>query len=203
MTRNGNHRTPRLAIVLVALVGVALLAGCLGSDDGARPAGEEGADAGETSAGGSPGEAPAGGSGTGDPVTFERTYDGFLVYRTVGDSGPFIREQGNSTTFCFGMPANTTRLDAHLTWTPPEQMGLEFYGPESTTRSWSFQDPSSLYQLPPIEMHLEDPHPGTWRAYAGPGAMGVAIDWTLTLEWTVDRADASVAETFYHGDPCN
>jgi hypothetical protein len=181
--------------LLAIVTAVTVLAGCIGGGDG----GTGSAGVGGTTAG--PEEASE--QEPNQTVTLQREYDGFLVYRSIGDSEPLIREQGNSTTFCFNVPEDTRSFQGHLEWIPPEQMGLEFKGPEKTKKSYNIGNPASLYSLPPIDLRVQDPAPGTWFAYAGPGASGVAIDWNLTMTWNVERGNASVNETFYYGEPCN
>lgn len=127
--------------------------------------------------------------GTPGNVTLTRHFSGTIVYRVPGDR----QFQGDPSAFCFEVPDDTTRLAGHLTWDAPQQMGLEFHGPDTYVST--FDEPSGLVATQgPLDLVVAGPAAATWFTYAGPGIAGGQVHWDLTLSWDVARGNASIDE---------
>lgn len=189
-------RSHRKMVLLTAMLAVIVLtSGCLGLGGDNPPAdavSPTNADARESN------------SSQEAPQVLERGFSGLIYYRS-GVHGEPVEEamwEGDPPGFCVVTPHDTRNVHANLTWTPPQDVGFQMAGPNgSRIDSWS-DGPAGINPVPPINMTLEDPDPGAAYAYVGPGAVGGAIEWSLTLTYVVDRASATTDETEYTGEPC-
>lgn len=178
------------------LVGIALivvLSGCLAGH--APPA-----------AGSVPAErearAPQGGNGgppdgpSGGPATeTTRHYNGTILLRSACGclDSPHT---GDPSAFCFGLPTNVTALRGVFTFSPPQQAGLEFHGPDAYKSSWDGNATDLLAQSP-ITLAYDHPEGGGWFVYGGPGIEGGGMQWSLDLTMvTMGTPSAEAAATF-------
>lgn len=138
----------------------------------------------------------------------QAAYGGFLYYRAATGVLPEAQYEGDPPGFCFTVPEDTTRIDARYTWEVPQPMMFKVEGPNGTGNNTFHRDqgiPISAFThtVPPIVHNINEVEPGTWYVYAGPSGVGGATGWAVTLNVTVDRADATAEELIYDGEPCS
>ncbi len=180
--------------LIVAITLTLLTVGCIGST-------------GPTASEDPPGTTPEPEGEDGAATNVSRTYAGFIYYRSGVHHEPVLTEaqwEGDPLGFCFEIPEDTRRVHANLTWEPPNEVGLQIRGPDDSSADSWFDDTAlvKFHLLPPLNLTLDHPDAGTGYAYVGPGVIGGAIDWSLTLTWIVEREDVSEEETVYEGEPC-
>lgn len=188
----------RTMAVLLATAIFSLSAGCASSPAAYPPKPDP-----STPEGADPSVPPADARAPLATPTLRQSYSGTILWRLGGDESPRSSYTGDPPTFCFIVPPETASFTGTLAWDVPEQMGLEFYAMDTEEAHRSYDDATSAFEdTSPIVLKVEAPVQGTWFAFAGPSVAGAAIKWKLDLEWTIARANATLEETIYAGEPC-
>lgn len=115
---------------------------------------------------------------------------GRIILRPGIDAPPAAQHEGDRPTFCFDVPPGTVRFEGVLTWDTPQEMWLQF-NPQGEPND----PPHAEGVSPPLRVTVDKPPSGEWFGYAGPSAVGGAVNYQLNITFEV-LGTASAADVF-------